>query len=139
MNIKSLSVLFLTSSILVACSSNNDKDFVSKVAGAEKVIKEAKANHAKNLSKKEGQFVPDRVFFGTDESSISEDAAVTSQLQAELIKNDGVKNVTISGYCDERGGIEYNQALGEKRATALKSALEKLGVNTKINVISFGK
>ena len=139
MNIKGLSFL-LVATFFVACSSNNDSnESNSKISGAAKAIKDAKANHAKNLSKKESTFVPDRVFFDTDESSISGDSEVTAQIQAQDIKSNNIKSITISGYCDERGGIEYNQALGERRANALKSSLQKLGVDAKVKVISYGK
>jgi peptidoglycan-associated lipoprotein len=48
--------------------------------------------------------------------------------------------IAIEGYCDERGTIEYNLALGQKRAEAVKNYLVKLGIGeTSIKTISFGK
>jgi len=48
--------------------------------------------------------------------------------------------VTIEGHCDERGTVEYNLGLGERRANATKQGLIALGVAAgRINVISYGK
>jgi peptidoglycan-associated lipoprotein len=49
-------------------------------------------------------------------------------------------NFTIEGHCDERGSTEYNIALGDKRATSVKSALVAAGVSaSRIKTISYGK
>ena len=56
-----------------------------------------------------------------------------------LAQNQAAK-LTIEGHCDERGTIEYNLALGEKRAEAVKNQLLKAGVNPdRIKTISYGK
>ena len=49
-------------------------------------------------------------------------------------------NFIIEGHCDERGGVQYNLALGEKRAMAVKQYLVSMGVNSsRVSTISFGK
>ena len=49
-------------------------------------------------------------------------------------------NIAVEGNCDERGTIEYNLALGQKRADAVKSYLVKMGVDSsRIRAISYGK
>ena len=49
-------------------------------------------------------------------------------------------NVTIEGHCDERGTVEYNQALGEKRALAARDYLVAAGIAAaRLDVISYGK
>lgn len=56
-----------------------------------------------------------------------------------LKANSGMK-VQIEGHCDERGGIQYNLALGEKRASAARKFLMDLGISgNRITTISFGK
>ena len=48
--------------------------------------------------------------------------------------------IVVEGHCDELGSTEYNIALGEARATQVKAALEKAGVNsTRMRTISYGK
>ena len=56
------------------------------------------------------------------------------------LKNQRNLNIVVEGNCDERGTIEYNLALGQKRAEAVKSYLVKMGVDsTRIRTISYGK
>ena len=58
---------------------------------------------------------------------------------AWLNQNQAIK-LTVEGHCDERGTIDYNLALGQKRAEAVKSQLVKLGVKEeRIKTISYGK
>lgn len=84
--------------------------------------------------------VPDRVFFDYDSSVVRGDAQQTLQRQAEYLKTNGGVSVTIEGHCDERGTREYNIALGERRATAVKRYLASLGVEGgRVGVISYGK
>src|SRR5215469_254185 len=62
----------------------------------------------------------DRVFFAYDQSDISSEGQQILQRQAEWLKRYGRVTVTIEGHCDERGTREYNLALGERRAQAVK-------------------
>jgi peptidoglycan-associated lipoprotein len=56
------------------------------------------------------------------------------------LKSQRNMNIAVEGNCDERGTIEYNLALGQKRAEAVKSYLVKIGVDsTRIRAISYGK
>jgi peptidoglycan-associated lipoprotein len=84
--------------------------------------------------------VGDRVFFGFDSSSLDSDAQATLTRQvAWLNANPGV-SVAIEGHCDKRGTREYNLALGERRAYAVKSYLVAAGVSDgRVKVTSFGK
>jgi peptidoglycan-associated lipoprotein len=62
-----------------------------------------------------------------------------NDIAAWLSQNQAAK-LTIEGHCDERGTIEYNLALGEKRAEAVKNQLVKAGVKEeRIKTISYGK
>ena len=83
--------------------------------------------------------VGDRVFFNYDSAELDSDAQELLQDQAAWIKQHDV-SVTIEGHCDERGTREYNLALGEKRAQAVKNHLMSLGVAaTKVSTVSYGK
>src|ERR1700719_732411 len=68
----------------------------------------------------------DRVFFEYDRSDISSEGQQILQRQAEWLKRYGNVGVTIEGHCDERGTREYNLALGERRAQAVKNVLVAL-------------
>jgi peptidoglycan-associated lipoprotein len=59
---------------------------------------------------------------------------------AQALKNRPEAQVMIEGHCDERGTIEYNLALGDKRANAVKDYLVALGVSPlRLTTISYGK
>ena len=83
--------------------------------------------------------VGDRVFFGYDSAELDEDAQELLQYQAAWFKQHNILSVTIEGHCDERGTREYNLALGEKRAQAVKNYLNGLAVFPVINTLSYGK
>jgi len=86
------------------------------------------------------QNVGDRVFFDFDKSDIKPEGRATLQKQADWLKKYPNVTVTVEGHCDDRGTREYNLALGERRATAVKKMLVALGVaNNRISTISYGK
>tara|TARA_B100000674_G_C37751184_1_gene873478 strand:- start:351 stop:872 length:522 start_codon:yes stop_codon:yes gene_type:complete len=84
--------------------------------------------------------VGDRVFFGYDSSDLDSDALELLQDQVAWLKQNNSVSVTIEGHCDERGTREYNLALGEKRAQAVKNYLIGLGISPdRVSTISYGK
>ena len=83
--------------------------------------------------------VGDRVFFDYDSAELDADAQELLQHQAAWLKQHNILSVTIEGHCDERGTREYNLALGEKRAQAVKNYLNGLAVFPVVNTISYGK
>lgn len=84
--------------------------------------------------------VGDRVFFGYDRYDLTPEARATVERQAEWLKRYPNMSATIEGHCDERGTREYNLALGEKRATAVRNYLTGLGVDgSRLQTISYGK
>ena len=67
------------------------------------------------------------------------DAQILKENAALLMKNPGVK-IQIEGHCDERGTVEYNLALGERRANSAKRYLSSLGLTgDRISTISYGE
>ena len=84
--------------------------------------------------------VGDRVFFGLDSSTLDDTARQTLERQAAWLQQFPAVTVTIEGHADQRGTTEYNLALGERRATAVKNYLTSLGVDpARILIISYGK
>ena len=83
--------------------------------------------------------VGDRVFFDYNSSDLDSDAQELLQDQVAWIKQHNV-SITVEGHCDERGTREYNLALGEKRAQAVKNYLTSMGVqSSRVTTISYGK
>jgi len=82
----------------------------------------------------------DRVFFAYDSAEISSEGQQILKRQADWLRRYGNVGVTIEGHCDERGTREYNLALGERRAQAVKNVLVALGIPTsRVSTISYGK
>lgn len=68
------------------------------------------------------------VYFDFDQFSVKPEFKGTIQQQADFIKSHSKDVVTLEGNADERGSQEYNLALGDKRADAVRKSLEMLGV-----------
>ena len=84
--------------------------------------------------------VGDRVFFGFASHELTSDAQEQLQAQASWMKQYSNVTLTIEGHCDERGTREYNIALGERRAQAMKNYLIGLGVGAdRLSTISYCK
>ena len=84
--------------------------------------------------------VGDRIYFSYESYDLDADAQELLLLQAAWLKQNKEVTVTIEGHCDERGTREFNLALGEKRAQAVKNYLTALGVDvSRVSTISYGK
>jgi peptidoglycan-associated lipoprotein len=79
-------------------------------------------------------------FFDLDSYALRDDGRAALDKDAKLLRDHTSVQVTIEGHCDERGTVEYNQALGEKRAQAARDYLVGAGIAaSRLNVISYGK
>lgn len=79
-------------------------------------------------------------YFDFDDAGLREDAKAALDGNAKYMESHGSMNVVIEGHCDERGSVEYNLALGEKRARAAKDYLVAYGITaTRMTTISYGK
>lgn len=80
------------------------------------------------------------VFFNFDSALISEEGKRSLQEDARFLKERPEMKIRVEGHCDERGTVEYNLTLGNRRAEAVKRYLIDLGVSpAQISVISYGK
>lgn len=80
------------------------------------------------------------VFFDFDKSDIGPDGRDALAQNSRLLRDNPGVRVLIEGHCDERGTIQYNLALGERRALEVKDYLVSLGINgSRLDVVSYGK
>ena len=80
------------------------------------------------------------VYFDYDSYAIRPEFQAVIEAHAKYIRADKARKVVIEGHTDERGGREYNLALGQKRAEAVRKALSLLGVGEpQLEAVSFGK
>ncbi len=86
------------------------------------------------------QTVGDRVFFTTDSSSLSAQAQDTLRGQSRWLNDNRQFGIVIEGHADERGTREYNIALSERRANAVREFLIGQGISSgRIRTIGYGK
>jgi len=80
------------------------------------------------------------VYFAFDKSDLDAAARATLDANAAWLNANRSVNVTIEGNADERGSREYNLALGQRRADAVRDFLSSRGVNAdRIDTVSFGE
>lgn len=80
------------------------------------------------------------VYFDFDSFVVKPDAQGLVDANARFVKADASRKVTVEGHTDDRGGREYNLALGQKRAEAVRRSLTLLGVSdSQIEAVSFGE
>jgi peptidoglycan-associated lipoprotein len=87
-----------------------------------------------------GTLVMDTIYFEFDQATLTDTAKDTLVRNAEWLRSNANARVQVEGNADERGTNEYNLALGERRATAVKGYLTSLGIDTsRLVVISYGE
>lgn len=80
------------------------------------------------------------VYFDYDSFTVKPEFQATIEAHAQFLKSNGRAKLSLEGHTDERGGREYNLALGQKRADAVRQSLTLLGVNAgQIETVSFGE
>ena len=86
---------------------------------------------------KESPFKP--VFFAYDSDALDDVARNTMAANAEIMKKYRTWVVTVEGHCDERGTAEYNLALGDRRALAVKNYMVSIGITAdRLKTVSYG-
>lgn len=80
------------------------------------------------------------IYFEFDRARITDEAAMKLQAKAEILQNFPNLAVTIEGHADNRGSLEYNQALGQRRAESAKKYLVNLGLPAAMfRTVSYGE
>ena len=135
--------------ILSACSSTKSTDAgnaggVSASSSAAADRYSVKSNDLETFAKIPGSKVNaranDRVFFAFDSSIITGKGQATLDKQVSWLRSNPSVDVIVEGHCDERGTREYNLALGERRAQAVKKYLVSSGISSsRVQTTSYGK
>jgi peptidoglycan-associated lipoprotein len=100
------------------------------------------ANMADDLSAKIDAItvLRERVNFEFDRSRITDEAAAILQRKADVLRAHPDLRLSIEGHCDERGSLEYNMALGQRRAQSAAQYLVSLGISADMfSTVSFGE
>ena len=136
-------VLTLTLSLfVVSCSSTSEKKDDGSSDSDTMVTDNTDATNMElNGSSDESTAGPLRtIYFDYNSSSLSFAAREALEANAEFLKLSGNIAIQIEGHADERGGVQYNIALGEKRAQSVRDYLTALGVSAeRVTTVSYGK
>jgi peptidoglycan-associated lipoprotein len=98
------------------------------------------ASASANLSSGPAGNVSKVIFFDYDSYVVKSEFQNTLEAHAQFLKTNPKAKVSLEGHTDERGGREYNLALGQKRADAVRQRLSLLGVQeSQVESVSFGK
>jgi peptidoglycan-associated lipoprotein len=80
------------------------------------------------------------VFFDYDSAELSSSAQSTLDADGKVLNDNAGTALTIEGHCDERGTVEYNLALGDRRANAAKDYLVRFGIAaSRLSAVSYGE
>ncbi len=80
------------------------------------------------------------IFFDFDRYELRSEARAILQRNARLLRENSGSRVVLEGHCDERGTEEYNLALGQRRADAVKAYLMDLGISgSRLSTVSYGE
>lgn len=134
---RSIFAALLVGLLSVGCSSNKPKNAQDDAAlGADANGLTLELNGDSDSAKAGGL---QTVYFGFDSSTLDSVTKSSVEANADYLKANTNVDIQIEGHCDERGGRQYNLALGERRAKAVRDHLVALGVQSKrITTVSYG-
>jgi peptidoglycan-associated lipoprotein len=102
------------------------------------IAEDAIANRSLDDLNRDSPFTP--VFFALDSADLDDAGRAVTTANAQLLRKYSTWVISVEGHCDERGTAEYNLALGERRAVAVRTYLVSLGISPdRITTVSYGK
>jgi peptidoglycan-associated lipoprotein len=141
--LRKLSFAALTLSLalsLAGCKSANKIDETEVPGGAGDASLNAGDENSMGDSDSGKAMGMQTIHFKYDSFEIDSEGKAALNTNLEILKANPTVKIQIEGHCDQRGGIQYNIALGEKRANTVRDAMKKGGVSAdRIATISYGK
>lgn len=154
--VKALAIVLPIMALSACSSSEKDEDTTAKTTNEaammeQKAREEAERVKVEAMQRAEAMEMKKRqamdklrsehiVYFDFDKSSVSNEFAAVLEAHAKFLNQNSNVSVLIEGHADERGTPEYNIALGERRAQAVETYLQNLGVSaSQLNTVSYGE
>ncbi|WP_374362513.1 peptidoglycan-associated lipoprotein Pal [Pseudoduganella danionis] len=150
--ISSLAFVLTSAAILSACSSSGvkisdpapvvERQVEQKTAPAAdtRAVQPVETKSLDPLDDPKGVLANRSVYFDFDSYVVREDGKPVVENHSAYLGKNKARSILIQGNTDERGGAEYNLALGQKRAEAVRKAMTTLGVaDGQIEAVSLGK
>ena len=140
-HLKTLTLLLSSVAILNACSSTKlDDKKAGDGAGADARSVSTVNTGSDALNDPKGVLAKRSVYFGFDKYDVNSEGKQVVDAHSKYLNANKGRKVVIQGNTDERGGSEYNLALGQKRAEAVRKSMSLLGVSDgQMEAVSFGK
>ena len=147
-NIKSVAFIITSAALLAACSSPvklNDAPVVERAAEAAPVadardVRPVETGSVDPLNDPKGVLANRSVYFDYDSYVVRDDGQAVVQNHSGYLNKNKERKILIQGNTDERGGTEYNLALGQKRAEAVRKSMAALGVaESQMEAVSLGE
>jgi peptidoglycan-associated lipoprotein len=150
-NAKSLAFILSSAALLAACSSPVKVSEPAPVVESKPVEAAPPAADTRNVAPVEtksidplddpqGVLAQRSVYFDFDSFVVKDEFRPVVELHAKRLASQRSRKLALEGHTDERGGSEYNLALGQKRAEAVAKSLELMGAqNQQLEAVSFGK
>jgi peptidoglycan-associated lipoprotein len=148
-NYKSLAFIVSSAALLSACSSPvklNDAPVVERApvaaapADTSRDIKPVETGSVDPLNDPKGVLAKRSVYFDYDSYAVREDGKPVVENHSAYLNKNKARKILIQGNTDERGGTEYNLALGQKRAEAVRKAMTTMGVaDSQMEAVSLGE
>lgn len=148
LNIKNFALILASAILLAACSSPvklNDTaapvvDRGSNTGADPRAVNTVDAGSADPLNQPGGILSKRSIYFDFDSYIVKDEFKSVVEAHAQYLNSHKNRKIIIQGNTDDRGGREYNLALGQKRAEAVRKALVLLGVSdTQVEAVSLGK
>ncbi len=135
-------ILAVSALLVSACSSKGDtqEGEMQETAVEETVMENDAALNEQTDSARQALLEKSTFYFGFDQSSISDEDKSILRAHAEYLASTPAASVVVEGYADERGTVEYNLALGERRASTVRSFLLANGAGEEqVETVSYGE
>ncbi len=130
----------LTSAVLafqlLAVACTDDKKIIEEPIAAQK-----QGDNSFTVDEATGklEFKAEIVYFAFDDSSLTPEGMARINAIADHMKKAATSKLSIEGHCDDRGSVEYNLALGQRRSDSVKKYLETVGISAdRLAAVSFG-
>jgi len=147
--LSSFALIVSSAVLLAACSSPVKLDDKAKIedrssgmngAADTRSVNEVNTGSSDELNNPQGILAKRSIYFDFDSYSIKDEFRSVVEAHAKYLITHKNHKILIQGNTDERGGREYNLALGQKRAEAVRKALALLGVpEAQVEAVSLGK
>ena len=149
-NFKSLAFIVSSAALLSACSSPvklNDAPVVERSADRaapaatdSRDIRPVETGSTDPLNDPKGELAKRSIYFDFDSYVVRDDGKPVVEKHSAFLNKNKARKILIQGNTDERGGTEYNLALGQKRAEAVRKAMGSMGVSeTQMEAVSLGE